>query len=193
MHGDRHGGSWGGHHGGGPWGSGPPPWVQAFAGFGQSGFARGPKVRRGDVRTAILDVLSSQSMNGYQIIQQIAERSGGVWKPSPGSVYPTVSQLEDEGLIRARDDESGRRLLELTDEGRAYVADHPDEMARTWQAFDDARSDEPSDIKQVIGQVMAACWQIAVSGGSQQRAEAAEILAETRRKLYNLLGEGDSQ
>ena len=193
MHGSWHGESWGGHHGGGPWGAGPPPWVQAFAGLGRTGFPRGAKVRRGDVRTAILDVLSTQSMNGYQIIQQIAERSRGVWKPSPGSVYPTVSQLEDEGLIRARDDEGGRRLLELTEEGRAYVEDHPDEMAKTWQAFDEARADEPSDIKQVIGQVMAACWQVAVTGGPQQKAEAAEILAEARRKLYNLLGEGDSQ
>ena len=85
-------------------------------------------MRRGDVRAAILDVLAVEPMNGYQIIQQIAERSGGAWKPSPGSVYPTVQQLEDEGLVEGREGE-GRRLLQLTEEGRRYVEEHPDELA----------------------------------------------------------------
>jgi DNA-binding PadR family transcriptional regulator len=83
--------------------------------------SRGPRVKRGDVRAAILDALASQPMNGYQIIQQIAERSGGAWKPSPGSVYPTLQQLEDEGLVEGTEVE-GRRVLQLTEAGRAYVA-----------------------------------------------------------------------
>jgi len=131
-------------------------------------------------------------MNGYQIIQQIAERSGGAWKPSPGSVYPTVQQLEDEGLVSTRDFE-GRRLLQLTDAGRSYVEDHPEEMAATWLAFDASAEEDSGDLKPVIGQVMSAVWQIIVSGSAQQRAEAAEILAETRRKLYGLLAEGDPE
>jgi DNA-binding PadR family transcriptional regulator len=154
---------------------------------------RGPKVRRGDVRAAILDVLAVEPMNGYQIIQQIAERSGGAWKPSPGSVYPTVQQLEDEGLVEGVEGE-GRRLLQLTADGRTYVDEHPDELARTWQAFDasaEAEQDRPGDLKPVIGQVMGAVWQVVVSGTKQQQAEAAEILADTRRKLYGLLAEGD--
>ena len=81
--------------GGAPWGSGPPPWIAGLFGLAQQSGTRAPKVRRGDVRAAILDVLAAEPMNGYQIIQQIAERSGGAWKPSPGSVYPTVQQLED--------------------------------------------------------------------------------------------------
>lgn len=195
MHGQPWG-QWQPPHGGGRHGA--PPWAQAFAGlagagFGPSGFTKGPKVRRGDVRSAILGVLAEQPMNGYQVIQQIAERSGGAWKPSPGSVYPTVSQLEDEGLVRAREDDGGRRTLELTDEGRNYVAEHPDEMAATWRAFDEARSEEPSDVKQMIGQVMSACWQIAVTGSPHQRSEAAKILADARRKLHGLLAEGDPQ
>lgn len=184
---------WG--HGGKPWSSGPPPWVQGLIGFAQGGghfTARGPKVRRGDVRAAILDVLSVEPMNGYQIIQQIAERSGGVWKPSPGSVYPTVQQLEDEGLVEGRDGE-GRRMLQLTDEGRGYVEEHRDEMDATWQAFERPVEEETSELKPVIGQVMAAVWQIIVSGNRQQQAEAAEVLAETRRKLYGLLAEGDAE
>jgi DNA-binding PadR family transcriptional regulator len=152
---------------------------------------RAPKVRRGDVRAAILDVLAVEPMNGYQIIQQIAERSGGAWKPSPGSVYPTVQQLEDEGLVEGRETES-RRLLQLTEEGRTYVAEHPEELARTWESFDEPQqSDRPGDLKPVIGQVMGAVWQVVVSGTKQQQAEAAEILADTRRRLYSLLAEGD--
>jgi DNA-binding PadR family transcriptional regulator len=185
---------------GGSWTGGPPPWVQGLIGLAQSGSrpdfggrGRGPKVRRGDVRAAILDVLAVEPMNGYQIIQQIAERSGGAWKPSPGSVYPTVQQLEDEGLVTGRETD-GRRLLELTDEGRAYVAEHPDELAATWRPFDQAEEEQqPGDLKPVIGQVMAAVWQVVVSGTKQQQAEAAEILADARRKLYGLLAEGDPE
>jgi DNA-binding PadR family transcriptional regulator len=164
--------------------------------FGRGHFGgghRGPKVRRGDVRSAILDVLAVEPMNGYQIIQQIAERSGGAWKPSPGSVYPTVQQLEDEGLVEGNEG-AGRRLLQLTEEGRTYVAEHPEELAATWRPFDQPEGDEgPGDLKPVIGQVMGAVWQVVVSGTQQQRAEAAEILADTRRKLYGILAEGDDE
>jgi DNA-binding PadR family transcriptional regulator len=135
-------------------------------------------------------VLAVEPMNGYQIIQQIAERSGGAWKPSPGSVYPTVQQLEDEGLVEGTEGE-GRRLLTLSEEGRQYVAEHPDELAATWRPFDQGAEDEgPGDLKPVIGQVMGAVWQVVVSGTKQQQAEAAEILADTRRKLYGLLADG---
>jgi DNA-binding PadR family transcriptional regulator len=188
----------GGHGRGAPWGSGPPPWLQGLIGLAQSGgtATRGPRVRRGDVRAAILDVLASEPMNGYQIIQQIAERSGGAWKPSPGSVYPTVQQLEDEGLVEGAASE-GRRLLTLTEAGRAYVEEHPDELAATWRAFDDAAEAERSngglDLKPVIGQTMSAVWQVVTTGTRQQQAEAAEILADARRRLYGLLAEEDPE
>src|SRR3954462_5580548 len=143
------------------WSGGPPPWGQGPVGPAQSGGRpgfrtrnRGPKVRRGDVRSAILDVLAVEPMNGYQIIQQIAERTGGAWKPSPGSVYPTVQQLEDEGLVEGHEGE-GRRLLRLSEEGRRYVEEHPDELAATWRPFqagDDVEEDGgPGDLKPVIG------------------------------------------
>lgn len=175
---------------GGPWGSGPPPWISGLFGLaGQQ--ARTPRARRGDVRAAILDVLATQAMNGYQVIQQIAERSGGAWKPSPGSVYPTLQQLEDEGLVEGAEVE-GRRVLQLTEAGRAYVAEHPDVLAETWRAFDNSEG-ETHQLKPVIGQVMAAVWQIVMSGNRQQQAEAAEILADTRRRLYGLLAEGEPE
>jgi DNA-binding PadR family transcriptional regulator len=164
---------------------------------GEFGGRRGPRARRGDVRAAILDVLAGDEMNGYQLIQQIAERSGGAWKPSPGSVYPTVQQLEDEGLVEGREVE-GRRVLRLTDAGRHYVEEHPDEMAATWRAFEAPPEDEPahggaSDLMPVVGQVMGAMWTVVTTGTAQQRAEAAEILTETRRKLYGLLADGDPE
>ena len=185
---------WHGHRGGTSWSGGPPPWVQGLLGLAGAARTGAPKVRRGDVRAAILDVLAVEPMNGYQIIQQIAERSRGAWKPSPGSVYPTVQQLEDEGLVEGTDAD-GRRLLQLTDAGRRYVEEHPEELAATWRPFDgDGEEEREShDLKPVIGQVMSAVWQIVVSGTQQQRAEAAEILADTRRKLYGLLADGGSE
>src|SRR3954453_22612202 len=175
-------GPWGGSGGpGGPGGRGrpgPPPWVAELARhFGGPGLGpdfggrRGPRARRGDVRAAILDVLAGDEMNGYQLIQQISERTGGAWKPSPGSVYPTVQQLEDEGLVEGREGE-GRRGLQLTDEGRRYVEEHPDELAATWRAFDRAQNGDgegATDLKPVIAQTMAAGGQMVPSGTPQQQ------------------------
>lgn len=182
---------------------GPPPWIQDLVrhfGGPEFGPPRGPRARRGDVRSAILDVLAGDELNGYQVIQQISDRTGGVWKPSPGSVYPTIQQLEDEGLVEARESD-GRRLLRLSDEGRRYVEEHADEMAATWAPFDTAGPEEPpgapggertGDLKPVIGQVMGAMWQVMSTGTPQQRKRAADILVETRRKLYGILAEGDT-
>jgi DNA-binding PadR family transcriptional regulator len=175
---------------------GPPPWVAELFGLAQAQPQRGPKVRRGDVRAAILDMLKDEPMNGYQLISQIAERSGGAWKPSPGSVYPTIQQLEDEGLVEA-DDERGRRTLRLSEDGRRYVEEHADELAETWVPFGGETRDSShsgtdySSLKPEIGQVMAAVWQIVTTGTARQRREAIEILVETRRKLYGLLADGD--
>lgn len=155
-----------------------PPWMRN----------RGPKVRRGDVRAAILGVLADQPRNGYQIIQQIAERTSGSWKPSPGSIYPTLQQLEDEGLVAA-DDSGGRRSFALTEEGRRYVEEHPDEIAAPWKTFDDL--DDGSDVRPLIGQVAAAIWQIMAVGSPEQQDRGREALVELRRKLYGILAEGD--
>lgn len=196
------GGAWGGA----PWGApgwagghrhGPPPWIRdIIRTFGGPDLAppKRAKVRRGDVRSAILAVLAEEPMNGYQIIQQIGERTRGAWKPSPGSVYPTIQQLEDEGLIMGVES-GGRRILRLTDEGRQYVEEHDDELGETWEPFESthARSERPSamggDFERVIGQVVGAVWQVMVSGTEQQRADAADILADTRRRLYGLLAD----
>ncbi len=197
--GDR--GSWGassaGWGGSGGYGrGGPPPWVAGLFGLAQGMQGRGPKVRRGDVRAAILDVLREGPRNGYQVIQQIEERSGGAWRPSPGSVYPTVSQLEDEGLVEA-DAAEGRRTLRLTAAGETYVGDHPEELEAVWAPFDEPDGqDDPADfasLKPEIGALMNAVWQIVTTGTDQQRREAVELLTETRRRLYGLLADGDAE
>jgi DNA-binding PadR family transcriptional regulator len=205
QHGGGRGGGWGGQWGG-PWGGGsgrsghpgPPPWVAGLFGLAQGDRQRGPRARRGDVRAAILDVVSTaqrneEPVNGYQVIQQISERSKGAWRPSPGSVYPTIQQLEDEGLVET-DDTRDRRQLRLTAEGETYVAEHADELAAVWAPFE--REPAPydgqlPDLKPEIGQVMGAVWQIITTGSEQQRAAAAEVLADTRRRLYGLLADGD--
>jgi DNA-binding PadR family transcriptional regulator len=190
------GGQWGG------WGppnrrSGPPPWLTGIFGLvGTERQPRGPRARRGDVRVAILDVLAAEPLNGYQVIGQISERSGGSWRPSPGSIYPTISQLEDEGLIEA-DDERGRRTLRLTDAGREYLAANPDEVAAVWAPFED---DDPAErdsadgpdfasLKPELGRVMNAVWQIITTGSDAQRRAAIGVLVETRRSLYTILAD----
>jgi DNA-binding PadR family transcriptional regulator len=178
---------------------GPPPWLAQMFGPGFGGDSPGgrgggrgrPRVRRGDVRSAILDVLhtSEEPMNGYQVIQQIAERTDGVWKPSPGSVYPTIAQLEDEGLVE--DAPTGRKAVQLTTVGTAYVEEHPEEMAAVWAPFAEEPDDQEAlDFKQVIGQTVGAIVQVATTGTPDQREKAIEILGDTRRRLYGLLAEG---
>jgi DNA-binding PadR family transcriptional regulator len=174
-----------GHRGGfggpapfGPWWGGGRGW-------------RAQKARRGDVRAAILAVLAEQPMNGYQIIQEIATRSGGVWKPSPGSIYPTLQQLEDEGLVRVETDSAGRRAYTLSDEGRAYVTEHAEEVSAPWQAMSEAGVDDDG-LKPLIGQVAGAVWQIVATGTPEQQAKGREALVELRKKLYSILAEDDS-
>src|SRR5271155_2914844 len=128
-----HPGHRGGHrHRHGPRGGG---FGGPFGGFGPgAGFGPGPrgprgrgrKARRGDIRTAALLLLAEEPRNGYQIKQEVEERSGGVWSPSPGSVYPALAQLEDEGLIRSEETD-GRKLFALTDAGKASVEERPDD------------------------------------------------------------------
>src|SRR5271165_7273679 len=103
-------------------------------GFGRGGGprGRGRKARRGDIRTAALLLLAEEPRNGYQIMQEVEERSDGAWRPSPGSVYPALAQLEDEGLIRS-EEVDGRKLFALTDAGRELVTERGDEQPAPWE------------------------------------------------------------
>jgi DNA-binding PadR family transcriptional regulator len=200
-HGGRRGGEWGGPWGSWQWGppnrrSGPPPWLVGLFGLAQQERARAPRARRGDVRVAILAVLADGPLNGYQVIQEIADRTGGGWRPSPGSVYPTISQLEDEGLVEG-DDDRGRRTLRLSEAGREFLADHSDEVAEVWAPFAEGAApvdDEEvgldfASVKPELGRVMNAVWQIITTGTDEQRRAAVGVLVEARRALYQILAD----
>ena len=179
-------------HGWGRWGHGGfghpglGPWLRDFAPFGGPG---APRRGRGDVRLAVLGILAEQPMHGYQLIREIAQRSQGTWRVSPGSVYPTLSQLEDEGLVRA-EQSGGRRIFHLTDDGRAEVTGRADEFAALWTS-DEAGWEQAGDFAGLVMQVGAAAMQVASAGTDDQRERAAELLEQTRRSLYRLLADDD--
>jgi len=173
----------------GGWGGGPFEYGMRGAPFGPPRFGgRGPRVRRGDVRAAILDLLAEgQPWNGYQIIQEIGARTQGVWRPSAGSVYPALQQLEDEALIQAEAGEDRRRMYTLTEEGRAYVGEHADELKASWDAVTGSLNDTEVQLRHTIHQVMVAVSQVAQAGSAAQVQQAGKILADTRRALYRIL------
>ena len=177
----------------GPWGGGPFEFGMRGGPFGPPRFGgRGPRVRRGDVRAAILDLLAEgEPWNGYQIIQEIGARTQGVWRPSAGSVYPALQQLEDEALIRDQGSEAAgedrRRMYTLTEEGQAYVTEHADELKASWDAVTGSVNDTEVQLRHTIHQVMVAVSQVAQAGSAAQVQQAGKILADTRRALYRIL------
>ncbi len=159
------------------------PWARSRRRFGRA--------KRGNVRAAALALLAEDPMNGYQIIQQISERSGGLWQPSPGSVYPALAQLEDEGLIVQQNGGGARRAYTLTDEGRAYVEAHPDEIAEPWSAMAGGAANAVVEIRMLEHQVHMAATQVLTAGTEDQLNEARKVLTQTRRALYRILAEDE--
>jgi DNA-binding PadR family transcriptional regulator len=170
------GGGWGGFWPGGP--GGPDP-------------ARGtPKAARGDVRAAILALLREGPSNGYQIMSDIRERSGGAWRPSPGAVYPALSALADEGLI-AGEESGGRRTFSLTDAGRAYVAEHPDKARGAWESEEQQEAWQVPGLFSEAARLGGGIVQVARVGTPEQVRAAERLLEETRRGLYRILADDD--
>jgi len=180
------------HGGGGPpfgrGGFGFP--FGAFLGGGPGGFRRGPRARRGDVRAAALLLLAEGPRNGYQLMQEIEERSGGVWRPSPGSVYPALAQLEDEGLVRA-EEHDGRRTFVLTDAGRAHVEERREALGAPWEEMSESVDDDVAALFGELKRVAMASAQIGHMGNVRQVEEARNVLAVARRSLYALLAEDE--
>lgn len=160
---------------GGGWGFGHGP---------EHGMGRGPMVRRGDVRTAILALLAEEPMHGYQIIGQLGERSGGMWRPSAGSVYPTLQQLEDEGLVKG-EERDGRNVYALTEDGKAAAARSANGPA-PWEM---PGASEAADMRDVLFQLGAAMSQVSQVGSPEMLDRARTVLVEARRSLYRLLAE----
>jgi DNA-binding PadR family transcriptional regulator len=175
--GDHHRG-FGGPGFGGP-GFGP--------GFGGPGFGGRERRRRGDVRLAILGLLAEGPQNGYAVIKTIAERTGGAWKPSPGSVYPTLQQLVDEGLISASGEE-GKSVYDLTDAGRAEVEAKADEIARAWSTGPDM-TDSQREFFESLRKLAGTLHMVRSSATDAQRAAATEKIDALRRELLLLLAD----
>lgn len=177
----------------GPGGFGPGfgPGFGLGAGFGTGGrrggrgSGRGPG-RRGDVRAAILSLLVERPMHGYEMIQEIAERSNGLWKPSPGSVYPTLQLLEDEGLIVTADAEGSKKLFELTEDGRA--AAEKIEVA-PWTEIAEGADPCAVGLRDALGQLFGAAAQAVQAGGPDQQQRVLDVINEARREIYQILGE----
>jgi DNA-binding PadR family transcriptional regulator len=175
-------------HGGPPFG-GPPftiplPGPGHFGRFGGGGRRR----RRGNVRAAILLLLADEPRNGYQLMQELEARSGGAWRPSPGSVYPALQLLADEGLIRAESRDGGN-VYELTEAGRTHLEENREALGTPWE---EAGADVPEGVRELMRvalQVSIAARQVAHAGTVAQAKEASEILANTRRALYRILAE----
>jgi DNA-binding PadR family transcriptional regulator len=196
-HGRGRGGPGRGPRGDWGWGGPVPPFGPGFGaelGFGPRGFGRhgGPgrmRARRGDVRAAILDLLAGgEPWNGYQIIQAIADRTHGVWRPSAGSVYPALAQLEDEGLI-SPDGEGRRRMYTLTGEGRAYAEAHADELRASWETAAGMTDEAALELGDMIRQVVMAVMEVRRAGSPAQIAQARRVLTETRRSMYRILSD----
>ncbi|WFF03424.1 PadR family transcriptional regulator [Micromonospora sp. WMMD964] len=164
------------HGHGGPWGG--------------RGRGRG-RGRRPNVRAAVLALLTERPMHGYEMIQEIDSRTGGAWRPSPGSIYPTLQLLEDEGVIAASTEESGggRKRFTVTEAGQAEAT----EAAQTPAWADVAQTTVTSwhDIRDSGAQAMNALRQVMMNGTDDQRERAAQVLDETRRKLYAILAESE--
>ena len=161
-----------------------------MGGFPGPFFGGRPKVGRGDVRAAILALLAEEPLHGYQIIQELSKRTGGVWRPSPGSIYPTLQQLEDEGLVRS-EEMDGRRVYQLTDAGRAEAEKRREDLQAPWEEGTEDVDESLLELRDLAFQVGAAVMQVAHAGSDRQVARAKEILGETRRSLYRLLAEDE--
>jgi DNA-binding PadR family transcriptional regulator len=180
---------------------GPGQWGGGFGGpggawwFGQGGPGgagpKPPKASRGDVRAAILAVLSDGPRNGYQIMSEIEERSGGAWRPSPGAVYPALSQLADEGLI-VGEESGGRRSYQLSDAGREYITEHPEAARGAWESQAQQEAWQLPGLFTVAARLGGSIVQVAHAGTPSQVRAAEELLEQTRRKLYQILAEDPS-
>ncbi|MCV7259649.1 PadR family transcriptional regulator [Mycobacterium shimoidei] len=148
----------------------------------------GRRGRRGDVRAAILVLLAERAMHGYEMIQQIAERSQDLWRPSPGSVYPTLQLLVDEGLIVGSETEGSKRLFELTEEGRAAA-----EKVQTppWDEIADGVDPAHINLRTALGQLFGAVAQSAHAATAEQQQRIIEIVNNARREIYTVLSEDE--
>jgi DNA-binding PadR family transcriptional regulator len=147
----------------------------------------GHRGRRGDGRAVILALLAERPMHGYEMLEELSRRTRGLWRPSPGSLYPALQLLEDQGLVRSAE-EQGRRRFELTEEGRALQARSTPGTA-LWEKIVSAADDGGLELRSALRGVELAVSQVAEAGTPEQKTKAEALLTELRRQLYLLLAE----
>src|SRR4051794_29461256 len=157
-------------------------------GGGREGHWAGPRMRRGDIRTAILAVLTEGPGHGYDVMQNLEDKTGGAWRPSPGSVYPTLQLLEDEGLVRSTE-RDGKRVFEITDAGRAESAERIENAGGTPWELAGKGPKRNRELRDAIGQLAQAFKQISIVGTSEQVDRALAILIDARKQMYQILAE----
>jgi DNA-binding PadR family transcriptional regulator len=165
-----------------PFRGGPPP----------GGHWGRRRMRRGDVRAALLLLLEEGPRNGYQLMQELEERSGATWRPSPGSVYPALQLLADEGLVRG-ESRDGSTVYELTDAGREHLEENRERFGTPWKLAGEGVPDDVQDLVRLAMEVGMATRQVVHAGSESQRREAGELLASTRRGLYGILAEDSEE
>ena len=146
----------------------------------------GTRAGRGEVRSAVLALLAERPMHGYQIIHEIEERSGGSWKPSAGSVYPTLQLLADEGFISA-EESNGRKIYSLTEAGREEVAGAG--AGTPWAASGQGNSAGFAALPKAGVELAQAAAQVGRTGSPDQVQEAVKVLNDARRRLYSILAQ----
>ena len=158
----------------------------------EPGWGHGPgrhRARRGAVRANVLRLLAERPMHGYELIAEFEQRSGGRWKPSPGSIYPTLAQLEDEGLVTAAEVD-GRKRFALTDAGRAWLDEHGDEEgSQPWEA---GGFGGRGDLRRLGGEIFGQLRLVGRFGSPAQIQRTQEILKRTRAELYAVLATPES-
>ena len=161
-------------------------------GWGEWGGGRRRRMRRGDVRAALLVLLDEQPHTGYSLMEELERRSDGTWRPSPGSVYPTLQQLEDEGLIAPEPGE-GRTPYALTDAGKAYVDENREALGEPWAKSAEGIGEGRLELRGLVAQIAAATYQVGAAGDDAQVGRAKELLEQTRRGLYQILADKPSE
>jgi DNA-binding PadR family transcriptional regulator len=183
------------HHamGGDPFAFGPRGGFGPGFGFGPGG-PRGRRghghgrSRRGDVRSAILVLLTDRPMHGYEMIQEIAERSDGAWKPSPGSIYPTLQLLVDEGLIVGAETDGKKKLFELTEDGRRAAEKV---VTPPWEEMAEGVPPAEQNLRAAAGKLIGALAQSAHAADPDQQQRIIEIVNNARREIYQILGDSE--
>ncbi|HZI92518.1 MAG TPA: PadR family transcriptional regulator [Thermoleophilaceae bacterium] len=162
------------------------PGRRARHGYGRRYGSGGPRARRGDVRAAALALLVERPMHGYEMIKEIEERTQGLWRPSAGSIYPTLALLEDEGLIRGEESE-GKRRFALTDDGREQAEGRKGTLP--WEQVTAGADPGEIRLREAFFALRAAVLQVGGAGSEEQAARARDLLDETRKRIYAILAE----